>query len=158
MCRTTKIQQHNMLIPRVKLAMIQLYMCMGNVNNAFKKLLHKYFFPPYRVLSMTEGSHDDVMTWKHFPDDWPFVRRIHQSSQRASNYAEILYFFLVSLNKLLYKQPGLYSLSSKMSYRQISWSLKVARFRFRLVQSLWNLTGTSAAILLRCLSNFRAMQ
>ena len=53
---------------------------------------------------------------------------------------------------------GLYSLSGKTSYRKISWSLKAARFGFKLVQSLWNLAGTSAALLPRCLSNFRAMR
>ena len=51
---------------------------------------------------------------------------------------------------------GLYSLSGKKSYRKISWSLEAARFRFKLFQSLWNLAGTSAALLPRCLSNFRA--
>ena len=40
---------------------------------------------------------------------------------------------------------GLYSLSGKTSYRKISWSLEPARFGFKLFQSLWNLTGTSAA-------------
>ena len=49
---------------------------------------------------------------------------------------------------------GLYSLSGKTSYRKISWSLEAARFEFRLFQSLWNLTGTSAAALPRCLSDF----
>ena len=40
---------------------------------------------------------------------------------------------------------GLYSLSGKTSYRQISWSLEAARLDVALVVSLWNLTGTSAA-------------
>ena len=53
---------------------------------------------------------------------------------------------------------GLYSLSRKTSYRKISWSLEAARFRFKLFQSLWNLAGTSAALLPRCLSNFRAIR
>ena len=53
---------------------------------------------------------------------------------------------------------GLYSLSGKMSYRKISWSLEAARFGFKLFQSLWNLAGTSAALLPRCLSNFRAIR
>ena len=53
---------------------------------------------------------------------------------------------------------GLYSLSGKTSYRKISWSLEAARFWFRLFQSLWNLAGTSAALLPRCLSNFRAIR
>ena len=52
---------------------------------------------------------------------------------------------------------GLYSLSGKTSYRKISWSLEAARFEFKLFQSLWNLAGTSAALLPRCLSNFRAI-
>ena len=58
------------------------------------------------------------------------------------------------------KQPtqGLYSLSGKTSYRKISWSLEAARFGFKLFQSLWNLAGTSAALLPRCLSNFRAIR
>ena len=53
---------------------------------------------------------------------------------------------------------GLYSLSGKTSYRKISWSLEAARFGFKLIQSLWNLAGTSAALLPRCLSNFRAIR
>ena len=53
---------------------------------------------------------------------------------------------------------GLYSLSGKTSYRKISWSLKAAGFGFKLFQSLWNLAATSAAMLPRCLSNFRAIR
>ena len=53
---------------------------------------------------------------------------------------------------------GLYSLSGKTSYGKSSWSLEAARFGFRLFQSLWNLTGTSAAALPRCLSNFRMLR
>ena len=53
---------------------------------------------------------------------------------------------------------GLYSLSGKTSYRKISWILEAARFGFKLFQSLWNLAGTSAALLPRCLTNFRAIR
>ena len=53
---------------------------------------------------------------------------------------------------------GVCSLSGKTSYREISWNLEAARFGFRLFQSLWNSTGTSAAALPKCLSNFRAMR
>ena len=52
---------------------------------------------------------------------------------------------------------GLYSLSDKTSYRQISWSLGAARLDVAMVVSLWNLTGTSAAALPRYLPNFRAI-
>ena len=48
---------------------------------------------------------------------------------------------------------GLYSLSGKTSYRQISWSLEAARLDVAIVVLLWNLTGTSAA----ALPNFRAI-
>ena len=68
--------------------------------------------------------------------------------------------FCLGLNVLkrdIYIQ-GLYSLSGKTSYRKISWSLEAARFGFKLFQSLWNLAGTSAALLPRCLSNFRAIR
>ena len=50
--------------------------------------------------------------------------------------------------------PGLYSLSGRTSYRKISWSVEAARFMFRLLQSLLNLTGISAA----ALPNVRAIE
>ena len=53
---------------------------------------------------------------------------------------------------------GLYSLSDKTSYRQISWSLEAARLSVIMIVSLWNLTGISAALLPRCLSNFKAIE
>ena len=52
---------------------------------------------------------------------------------------------------------GLYSLSGKTSYRQISWSVEAARLDVAMVVSLWNLTDTSAAALPRYLPNFRAI-
>ena len=42
---------------------------------------------------------------------------------------------------------GLYSLSGKTSYHQISWSLEAAKLDVAMVVSFWNLTGTSAALL-----------
>ena len=50
------------------------------------------------------------------------------------------------------------SIFDKTSYRKISQSLKAARFVFRIMWSLWNLTGTSAALLPMCQSNFIAMR
>ena len=52
---------------------------------------------------------------------------------------------------------GLYSLSGKTSYHQISWSLEAARLGVIIIAPLWNLTGTSAALLPRGLSNIRAI-
>ena len=45
---------------------------------------------------------------------------------------------------------SLCSISGKMSYRQVSWSLKAARLNIIIIV-LWNLTGISAAMLPRCL-------
>ena len=53
---------------------------------------------------------------------------------------------------------GPISISEKTSFRKISWSLEAARFIFKIVRSLWNLTGTSAALLPMCLSNFKAIR
>ena len=47
------------------------------------------------------------------------------------------------------------SISDKLSYCKILQSLEAARFIFSTVWSLRNLTGTSAAMLLMCLSNFK---
>ena len=58
----------------------------------------------------------------------------------------------------LIANQGLYSLSGKTSYCKISWSLEAVIFGFGLYQSLWNLRGTSAALLPKCLSNFRAIR
>ena len=59
---------------------------------------------------------------------------------------------------LLEVTQGLYSLSDKTSYRQISWSLEAARLSVIMIVSLWNLTGISAVLLPRCRSNFRAIE
>ena len=44
---------------------------------------------------------------------------------------------------------GPVSKSDKTSYRKVSQSLDAARFVFRIVRSIWNLAGTSAALLPR---------
>ena len=53
---------------------------------------------------------------------------------------------------------GPVSISEKTSFRKISSSLEAARFVFRIVRSFWNLTGTSAAMLPMCLSNFKTIR
>ena len=52
---------------------------------------------------------------------------------------------------------GFYSLSGRKPYRQISLNLETARLDVITILSLWNLTGISAALLPRCLFNFRAI-
>ena len=54
-----------------------------------------------------------------------------------------------------YFTTGLYSLSWRSSYRKISWSLEAARSDVIMIFSFCNSAGISAALLPRCLSNFR---
>ena len=78
------------------------------------------------------------------------------SAQMASNAENVSIWWRHYRIKAL--QMGLYSQSGRTSYRRISRIIKAARFGFTVFQSLWNLTGTSAAALPRCLSNFRAIR
>ena len=50
------------------------------------------------------------------------------------------------------------SISDKTCYCKISQSLETARFVFRIVRPLWNLTDTSEAMLQMCLSNFKSIR
>ena len=59
---------------------------------------------------------------------------------------------------LVVKVLGPVYISDKASYCKISQSLEAARFVFRVVGSLWSLTGTTAAMLPTCLSNFKLMR
>ena len=38
-----------------------------------------HFFPNLTPYSLAAMLHDDVIKWKHFPRNWPFVRGIHRS-------------------------------------------------------------------------------
>ena len=56
------------------------------------------------------------------------------------------------------KVQGPVSISDKTSYCKISQSLEAARYLFRIVWSLSNVTGTSTTVLPICLSNFKAIR
>ena len=58
---------------------------------------------------------------------------------------------------MLCSEPGPVSLSDNMYYRGILWSLVTAKLEVDTMASLWNLTGTSAALLSRCLSDLRVI-
>ena len=51
----------------------------------------------------------------------------------------------------------LYLLSGKTSYQQNMWSFKAMRLDVIMIISLWYLTGISAVLLPKCLSNFKAI-
>ena len=52
-------------------------------------------------------EHYDVMTWKRFPRNWPFVRGMHRSLVDSPHKGPVMWgfdvYFAVSLNKLLNK-------------------------------------------------------
>ena len=63
--------------------------------------------PGISQLAIAE-SHDDVIKWKHFPRNWPFVRGIHRSrwvphTKPGTRSFDV--FFDLRLNKRLSKQP-----------------------------------------------------
>ena len=61
----------------------------------------------------------------------------------------------IALIPLLLSIQGPISKSDKMSYHKGSWNLDATRLVVLIVALPWNLTGTSAAVLLSTLSNFR---
>ena len=56
--------------------------------------------------------HDDVIKWKHFPRNWPFVRGIHRSPVNSPHKGQcrgaLMFFFYPRLNKRLSKQSRRY--------------------------------------------------
>ena len=55
--------------------------------------------PSYHV----NQFHDDVIKWKHFPRNWPFVQGIHRPRWPVTRSFHV--FFDQRLNKRLSKQP-----------------------------------------------------
>ena len=79
------------------------------------------------------------------------------------NYGVLSAYFFKScqyglISSKILSNLGFYSLSGRAFCCKISWSIEAARFGFKLFQSLWNLTGASAAALLRWPSNIRAIR
>ena len=73
-----------------------------------KDCLHSDIVPGHLYLSWDCGCHDDVIKWKHFPRNWPFVRVIlpvtgELPAQRPVTRSFDVFFDL-SLNKRLSKQ------------------------------------------------------
>ena len=64
------------------------------------KYIHEELFLTYK--------HDDVIKWKHFPRNWPFVRGIHRSSVNSPHKGRwrgaLMISFDLRLNKRLSKQ------------------------------------------------------
>ena len=60
------------------------------------------------LILLQRKIHDDVIKWKHFPRDWPFVRGITGPGDFPTQRPVTLsfdVFFDLGLNKRLSKQP-----------------------------------------------------
>ena len=79
------------------------------------------------------------------------VKYEYDSKNVTGTFARSKIFAYGEINERGFSNPhpyqGLYSLSGKASYRKISLSFEAARSESGLFRSLWNLTGTSAAVL-----------
>ena len=114
-----------------------------------KTSMYKTCSPPW---------HNNKYFWNEISENYKVWRylswTINSLTSRCGGHAEsttLVHHYLLFV-------LGLYSLNGKMSYRKISWSLEAARLGLRFFNSLWNLTGTRAAELPRCLLNFRAIR
>ena len=54
---------------------------MENQGMNFRDAQWKYVYNAfeYEMYALHDSTHDDVIKWKHFPRNWPFVREIHRS-------------------------------------------------------------------------------
>ena len=111
-----------------------------------------------RNLGIWAESHKAIYIWVEI-DEYK-IKRFHVNSlpDYGSRLLKRWGHSMADRISLLTVPQGLCSLSGKTSYCKISWSLEAARFGFSLYQSLLNLTGTSAALLPKCLSNCRVIR
>ena len=107
----------------------------------------------YSSMSFMNDAFSQSQCNSAFPDQWNH----HQVAlyRNITNHTrDHTCAMAVELHQIL----GLYLLSGKTFYPQISWNLEAASLDVVVIISLWNLTGISAAPLPRCLSNCRATE
>ena len=85
-------------------------------------------------------SHDDVITWKHFPRNWPFVRGFHQFPAQRPVTRSFDVFFDLRLNKRLSKQSwGWWFETPPWSlWRQCNWYPTIYRVLIRICNHYQN--------------------
>ena len=81
--------------------MVKLFSASPQFNKANKgpcsTIIHPRQWLP-TILECLESDHDDVIKWKYFPRNWPFVRRIHRSpvnSTHKGQWRGVLMFSLI---------------------------------------------------------------
>ena len=80
--------------------------------------------------------------------------RLH--AYQPKSFAPSKIAVIMVINTWSFSKQGSVLISDKPSYREISQSNEGTRSGVKMFVSLWNLTGTSAAVLSRYLSNFKA--
>ena len=98
-----------------------------------------------------------TLVWRWYDEGITQFEHWHWHSQVSSQFVRWYDRTPLSLYAITTKASLKASLSGKTSYCKISWNFESMKFDWRFFQSLWNLTGTSAAALPRCLSNCRAI-
>ena len=130
--------------------------------SVYISVLRRYFAPlPWRFLAQPElqqGSDRLNCNQKHFLMLYAIKLIVYTSMNKSWAYFRVICTPIRSWSDAIYPGRHPVSISEKTSHRKISWSLEAARFVFRIVRSLWNLTGTSAALLPMCLLNFKAIR
>ena len=77
-----------------------------------ERVMHRWVKSPVALLLFSifgfGTHHDDVIKWKHFPRNWPFVQGIHRSPVNSLHKGHMTrsfgFFFDLRLNKRLSKQ------------------------------------------------------
>ena len=124
-------------------------------------------FDEISITDCTESCHFDnfqCSQWRQFHQIDNISVSVTKYIYQCAHSKNVIKYLSKGINKGVYLilvstlYPGTLFTKQSASYRKISWKLEAARFGFRLLQSLWNLTDTSAAALPRCLSNFRAIR
>ena len=104
--------------------------------------------------------HDDVIKWKHFRDVGDLRRHPAHYEVTVMDIQELHTHFTASAISVRGPTLHIPRISIRLAgktCRKISRNLEARKCGFRFAGSLWNITGTSAALLPRRLSNFRAI-
>ena len=107
----------------------------------------------------TSKKTSELRVTDFYPHKGPVTRKMFPLMTSSCEFSSFVRYVSLFKFPLLCYIPiqGIYSLSGRTSYRKISWSLEAARLGVIMIPSLWDLTGISAALLPRCLSNFKAI-
>ena len=79
-------------------AVLSMFLCLNHRRIMPAPILQFWYWISNMIYSGGGCAHDDVIKWKHFPRNWPFVRGIHRSpvnSQHKGQGCGTLMFSLI---------------------------------------------------------------